>query len=229
PSLPNGGGYVVPGLYDVNPAKFGQVLNNVTDSSNFGNSSQVFNGVDATVSFRQGGLNLQGGTSTGQTTSKFCDVRRNLPELGSSGTGTQFTIGAGLQTSIIGFGSPYCDVSSGFLTQMRGLASYAIPKIDAQVSAVFQSKPGPALLANWAVPSAIAAQSLGRPLAGNASNITVNLIEPGAVYGDRVNQLDLRFAKNFRFSARRVMVAVDMYNSLNTTAILTYNTAYTPP
>jgi len=26
-----------------------------------------------------------------------------------------------------------------------------------------------------------------------------------------------------------VMVAVDMYNSLNTTAILTYNTAYTPP
>ena len=229
PSLPNGGGYVVSGLYDVDPAKFGQVLNNVTDSSNFGNSSQVFNGVGVTVNLRQRDLTLQGGFGTGQTTSKFCDVRRNLPELGSSGTGTQFTIGAGLQTSIIGFGSPYCDVSSGFLTQLRGLATYTIPKIDALVSAVFQSKPGPAILANWVVPSATAAATLGRPLAGNAANITVNLIEPGTMYGDRVNQLDLRFAKNLRFSGRRVMLAVDMYNSLDTTAILTYNTAYTPP
>jgi hypothetical protein len=185
--------------------------------------------VGVTVNLRQRDLTVQGGFGTGQTTSKFCDVRRNLPELGSSGTGTQFTIGAGLQTSIIGFGSPYCDVSSGFLTQMRGLASYNIPKIDALVSAVFQSKPGPAILANWVVPSATAALTLGRPLAGNAANITVNLIEPGTIYGDRVNQLDLRFAKNLRFGGRRVMLAVDMYNALDTTAILTYNTAYTPP
>ena len=34
---------------------------------------------------------------------------------------------AGLQTSNINFGSPYCNVSSGFLTQFRGLASYVIP------------------------------------------------------------------------------------------------------
>jgi hypothetical protein len=175
-----------------------------------------------TVNLRQGGLTLQGGTSTGQTTSKFCDVRRNLPEL-------SINVGAGLQTSAIGLGSPYCDVSSGFLTQFRGLASYVVPKIDAQVSAVFQSKPGPAILANWAVPSATAAASLGRPLAGNAPNITVNLIEPGTVYGDRVNQLDLRLAKNVRFGARRVMLSADLYNALDTTAILTYNSAYAPP
>ncbi len=47
----------------------------MTDSSTFGETSQVFNGVDLTVNLRQGGLTLQGGTSTGQTTSKFCDVR----------------------------------------------------------------------------------------------------------------------------------------------------------
>ena len=34
---------------------------------------------------------------------------------------------AGLQTSNINFGSPYCNVSSGFLTQFRGLASHVIP------------------------------------------------------------------------------------------------------
>jgi hypothetical protein len=227
PKLPNGGGYVVPGIFDIDPAKFGQILNNVTDSSTFGDSSQVFNGFDVTVNMRQGGLTLQGGTSTGQTTSKFCDVRRNLPELGSSGTA--FNIGAGLQTSVISVGSPYCDVSSGFLTQFRSLASYVIPKIDAQISAVFQSKPGPAIVANYAVPTAVAAQTLGRPLAGNAPNITVNLIEPGTIYGDRVNQLDLRMAKNVRFGGRRLMLSVDMYNTLDTTAILTYNATYAPP
>ena len=52
--------------------------------------------------------------------------RNNLPEL-------NIAVGAGLQTSNINTGSPYCDVSSGFLTQFRGLGSYVIPKIDAQV------------------------------------------------------------------------------------------------
>jgi len=220
--LPGGGGYVVSGLYDVTPSKFGQILNNVTDSKTIGDASQVFNGVDVTVNLRQGGLTLQGGTSTGQTTSNFCDVRNNLPEL-------NLAIGAGLQTSNINFGSPYCDVSSGFLTQFRGLGSYVIKKIDAQVSAVFQSKPGPAIVANWAVPSSVVAQSLGRPLAGGAPNITVNLIEPGTVYGNRINQLDLRLAKNVRFGAKRTMLSVDLYNALNTGAILTYNNTYAPP
>ena len=222
PALPGGGGNVVSGLYDVTPTKFGQILNNVTDSKTVGDASQVFNGVDVTLNLRQGGLTLQGGTSTGQTTSNFCDVRNNLPEL-------NLAIGAGLQTSNINFGSPYCNVASGFLTQFRGLASYVIPKIDAQISAIFQSKPGPAILANWAVPSAVVAQSLGRPLAGGAPNITVNLIEPGTVYGNRVNQLDLRLAKNLRFGGKRTMLSVDLYNALNTGAILTYNTTYAPP
>ena len=222
PALPGGGGNVVSGLYDVTPTKFGQILNNVTDSKTVGDASQVFNGVDVTLNLRQGGLTLQGGTSTGQTTSNFCDVRNNLPEL-------NLAIGAGLQTSNINFGSPYCDVSSGFLTQVRGLASYVIPKIDAQVSAIFQSKPGPAIVANWAVPSAIVAQSLGRPLAGGTPNIAVNLIEPGTVYGNRVNQLDLRLAKNIRSGGKRTMLSVDLYNALNTGAILTYNATYAPP
>jgi len=222
PALPGGGGNVVSGLYDVTPTKFGQILNNVTDSKTVGDASQVFNGVDVTLNLRQGGLTLQGGTSTGQTTSNFCDVRNNLPEL-------NLAIGAGLQTSNINFGSPYCDVSSGFLTQFRGLASYVIPKIDAQVSAIFQSKPGPAIVANWAVPSSVVAQSLGRPLAGGTPNITVNLIEPGTVYGNRVNQLDLRLAKNLRFGGKRTMLSVDLYNALNTGAILTYNATYAPP
>ena len=33
--------------------------------------------------------------------------------------------------------------------------------------------------------------------------MTINLIEPGSLYGDRINQLDFRFAKNFRFGGQR--------------------------
>jgi len=219
--LPGGGGYTIAGLYDVNPSKVGQILNLVTDSEKYGKESQVFNGWDLTINARQAGVTFQGGMSVGQTTSDACDVRANLPELNQA-------IGAGLQTSTVSTVSPYCKVSSGYLKQVRGLATYVIPKVDVQLSGIFQSKPGPALLANYAVPTAAAALSLGRPLSGNAPNVTVNLIEPGTLYGNRINQLDLRIAKLLRFNGTKTMVGIDLYNALNTDAILTYNNTFVP-
>ena len=71
-------------------------------------------------------------------------------------------------------------------------------------------------------------QSLGRPLSGNATNVTINLVEPGTMYGDRVNQLDFRFAKMLRFGGSRTMVSLDLYNTLNSNAVLTYNNTFVP-
>ena len=48
------------------------------------------------------------------------------------------------------------------------------------------------------------------------------------MYGDRINQLDFRIAKILRYGRTRTMVGVDIYNSLNSSAILTYNAAYSP-
>jgi hypothetical protein len=222
PRLPDGGGYPISGLYDISPALFGQVNDFITDSRGFGEWSQYFNGFDVTVNARtQGGLTLQGGTSVGQTVSDACDVRARLPEL-------SVTIGAGLQGSSVSQTSPYCHVATGFLWQLRGLASYTIPKIDVQVSGVFQSKSGPQLAANYAVPASVIAQALGRPPAGNVTNVTVNLVEPGTMYGDRINQMDLRTAKIFRFGPTRTMIALDLYNAFNSSVILTYNNAFVP-
>ncbi|HZM93846.1 MAG TPA: TonB-dependent receptor [Vicinamibacterales bacterium] len=222
PRLPDGGGYTISGLYNVVPSKSGQVDDLSTVASKYGEWYQYFNGVDITLNLRtQGGLTLQGGTSTGQNVADNCDVRENLPELSVG-------IGAGLVGSNVSMTSPYCHVAYGWLTQLRGLGSYVIPKIDAQVSAVFQSKPGALLSANYAMPAADVARFLGRPPSGNVPNVTFNLIEPGSMYGDRINQLDLRIAKNLRFGSTRSMVSVDLYNVMNASAILTYNQNFVP-
>jgi hypothetical protein len=220
--LPGGGGYVVSGLYDINPAKFGQVNNLIIDSSKYGEEYQYFNGLDVTLNLRlRNGLTLTGGTSTGQTVADNCAVRANLPELNQG-------IGAGLVGSTVNTVSPYCHVAYGVLTQGRGLGSYIIPKIEVQVSGVFQSKPGQLLAANWAAGNQFITPSLGRPLAGGLPNATINLVAPGSMYGDRVNQLDFRVAKILKFGRSRLMAGVDLYNALNSSAVLTYNTAFIP-
>lgn len=74
----------------------------------------------------------------------------------------------------------------------------------------------------------MAAQSLGHPLAGATPNVSVNLIAPGEIYGDRVNEVDLRVAKVLRFGRTRTNVGFDIYNILNSNPVLTYNNAFIP-
>ena len=103
-----------------------------------------------------------------------------------------------------------------------------VPKADVELSATFQSKPGAMLAANYAAPNSAVAPSLGRNLSGNAANVTVNLVAPGAMYGDRINQLDLRVGKMLKLGRSRTRLALDVYNALNSSAVLTYNNAYVP-
>jgi hypothetical protein len=115
------------------------------------------------------------------------------------------------------------------VTRITGLASYTVPKIDVLLSSTFRSDQGQPLSANYNVPSAAIAPSLGRPLsAGATSFATVNLAAPGTVWGDRVNEVDLRLAKILRFNKTRTNVGVDIYNLFNSDAILTYNQTFSP-
>ena len=60
----------------------------------------------------------------------------------------------------------------------------------------------------------------------NAPNVTVNLVPPGTLYGDRTNQIDFRLAKILKFGRTRTQVGLDVYNALNSSAVLGYNQAY---
>jgi hypothetical protein len=71
-------------------------------------------------------------------------------------------------------------------------------------------------------------QPLGRPLSNNASFALVNLIPPGTLYGDRVNEIDLKIAKIFKDGRTRTNAGIEVYNSLNSNAILAYNSTFVP-
>jgi hypothetical protein len=53
--------------------------------------------------------------------------------------------------------------------------------------------------------------------------VTVNVVVPGDLYGDRINQLDFRVAKILRLGRTRTQVGLDLYNALNSSAVQTYN------
>jgi hypothetical protein len=222
--LPNGGGYVVSGLYDLNPNKVGQVNNFFTLASNYGNYTEHWNGVDVNLNARLGkGAVVQGGVSTGRASMDVCDIRTNVPELTITATGLT---GGGASPFSVNPTQPFCHIDGNFLTQVKFLATYAVPKVDVQVAATFRSLPGPGYTANFIATNAAVLPSLGRPLSGGAANATVNLIDPGQGYGEQTNLLDLRFSKLFRFSKYRTSVNLDLSNALNSSGITSVNSSY---
>jgi hypothetical protein len=226
PRLPGGGGGTVSGLYNLVPEKVGQEDLYSQLSSNFGEMSETWHGVDVSVNARlNNGLTVQGGTSTGRRAQDNCAVRSALPET-YSWQSTQAVQTTRVNTSTGALPNPYCRVVDPFLTSFRGLATYVVPMIDVQVSGTWRSDPGPELAANYVVTSAVAQPSLGRPL--SSGNVTVNLVEPGTLYGARLNNIDLRIAKIFRFGGTRTQVGVDIYNMLNTDVVTAYNNGYSP-
>jgi hypothetical protein len=136
PRLPNGGGYAVPGLYNVSAAGFATAaLNNITDASNFGEQYQRYNGMLLNITARpRPGLTFQGGVNTGKQVNDYCEVRPQLPELTLPSAPS-----AG---GIISPSNPYCHVDPGFITKVTGIGSYLVPKIDVLFAGTIRSDQG---------------------------------------------------------------------------------------
>jgi hypothetical protein len=220
--LPNGGGYTVSGLFNLKPTSFGRAANNlITYADNYGRAINHWNGVDVTFVARlRAGLTFQGGTSSGRSSLNYCDVYQQLPEIllsapNLSDTNNNAWLPAG-----------NCDQTSAWLTQVKLLGTYLVPKVDVQLSATFQSLPGPQIWANFTATNAIVSPSLGRNLSGNAANIVVNIVEPGKMYGERLNQVDVRIAKILKYGRIRTTAGIDLYNLLNANPVLTQSNTF---
>jgi hypothetical protein len=229
--LPGGGGNQICGLYDLKPAKFGQVSNSVVPSSNFGEQTQVYNGLDFGINarFGRGGI-VQGGVNTGQTVTNNCFVV-DTPQQASA--------------------SQFCEVTEPWAaqTQVKVSGSYPLPW-SSSISAVFQNLPG--ISTNSTVSSTLLSAigsavlssprvytnaeifpSLGRnlsecPTATGACTATrtVGLVEPFSLRENRLNQLDIRLAKTFRVGPSRLQASVDIFNLLNASTVLLTNPNY---
>ena len=226
PRLPNSG-QTLGGIRDLNPNKVGQVDFLVTAADDFGGQTEVFNGVDFNANARLGRVILRGGVSTGKVTQDTCAITVGHPEVqvnATVGPATGPTTNAIASTQQ---STSYCHSVTPFLTQAKLFAIYDVPKVGMAVAATLQNLPGPIITANYIATNAVIIPSLGRPLSGGAANTTVNLVQPGSMYGERLNELDLRLSKDFRFGGSRLLRAnLDMYNLFNSNPVRTVNTAY---
>ena len=199
-------GQTIGGLYDQN--RIVTARNVVKDASAFGSQQAHWDGVDLTLDARlRNGLFLQGGLSTGKTMTDNCEIVDDAPEL--------LVVGGVSQPR------DFCHQETPFLTQYKALASYTLP-YGVRVSGTFQSIPGPEIVANNIYAGTVA--GLGRPF--TLGQVNVNLIQPGTMYGDRLNQFDLRLTKILRIGRQTLEGNLDLYNAFNSDAILTQQNAF---
>jgi len=147
---------------------------------------------------------VQGGTSTGRTMTESCYVIDSPESMRN------------------------CKVTPPFQTQLKLLAVYPLPWGGIQTSAAFQSLPGPQISASRVYTNAEVLPTLGRNLANGANGtVSVQLIDPGTMYNDRMNQLDFRVSKLFRLPGnRRIQANLDLFNMFNASAVLAQNNNY---
>jgi hypothetical protein len=225
PALPTAGQQLC-GLYDENPNKLGQLHNYTTSASNFGNESEVWEGVDLSINARlPGKVTVQGGYNTGRTTADACGIVANSPQI--TATLINQTDTTGTITTGPSYSTQFCRVQTPFLSNIKLLGFYTLPW-DVQVAAALQSLPGAAIKANYVATNAVIAPSLGRNLSAGANGTaTINVIEPGIDFGPRYTQLDVRFAKTFVLPRGvKVKGLVDLYNVLNSNTTIVWNSTY---
>jgi hypothetical protein len=220
--LPNGGQQAC-GYYDVKPALFGVTDNLVTQASNFGKRSQVYNGVDVGLNTRFGqGGQFSGGLSVGRTVTDNCFLNDH-PEL-------MLVVATYARTQA------FCHLTLPWSqsTQVKFLVVYPLPW-SLQASATYQNIPGIPITASYVAPNAQILPSLGRNLgscrglATCTGTVTLDLIPPSLLHEDRLQQVDLRFSRLFRAGKARVRANFDLYNVMNASNVLNETTRYSLP
>jgi hypothetical protein len=238
PRLPDGGGYALT-FRDVKPAKFGILDNFQTFTDNIGGASNTFNGVDVTVNARLRDVTIQGGSSTGNVVEDECGVVAQHPEIYIfSGWGGTLDFFKQFNPSLGQWPQAFCHRESGWQTNLKGLASYNVPKIDVLLSATWKSVPYPGNNFPSVTSQSMGGQvlvlpflqtDLGRPLSSGLPIEFLNIVHPGVLYNERLNQTDLRVGKNFRFGRNRTLLALDMFNLFNSNTPDVYQQTYSAP
>ena len=233
--LPGGGGYQVCGLYDISPAKFGRVTNLVSQAKGYGKETYVSNFVNLSLNTRlKSGAQFSAGVDTGRTVNDACfdvdspgaGLAATLP--GVSRTPTPFT-----GTTVDGKNICRAVTPWGANAQLKANGSYPLPGQFA-ISGTLQNVAGPMITANYTVPNATVAPSLGRDLAACGgrtpctASVAIPLVAPQTMFEPRRTQVDMRLTKFLTLPRGRLQLNFDVYNTLNASNVVTLNTNYGP-
>jgi hypothetical protein len=233
----------------VNPAKFSQFDNFRTFTDDLGGVDNRYNGIDMTVNARLRDVTIQGGFSTGNRIEDDCGLVQAHPDVyifGPWGGSQPFLADSPFVGGLGQWAQAFCHRETGWQTNWKGLASYTVPRIDLLVSGTFRSLPfagadfpsiaGQSLNAQVTavqIPGVFTETNLGRAFASGIPVQFLNVVHPGTMYGDRLNNVDLRFGKNFRYGGTRTLVALDIFNIANSNTpdayVQAYGTAYLNP
>ena len=190
------------GVFDLNPARIGQVSNLVAAASNYGDQTEVHNFINVTINARfPNGAVLSGGFDAGTTTEDACFIVDSPQDL------------------------RHCRVNRGFGDQMqfKMLGTLPLP-LDFQISANYQDLSTVPIQSNYRVSNAVAAPTLGRDLIFGSA--TVPLLEPYSQMLNRVRQFDFRLTRLFNIEGARVELQFDLYNAFNANPTLAFNNRY---
>ena len=107
-----------------------------------------------------------------------------------------------------------------------------------QLSGTYQSVPGPLIEAEVIYSPAMVSASLGR-LPSEGGDVEVQVVPldaltasprggtgAGTLYGERMHQVDFRVGKVFNVAGTRTAINLDIYNALNSDAIVTESSAF---
>jgi hypothetical protein len=162
-------------------------------------NARIYNGFDITTTARldNGGFFL-GGITTERLATTTCDVRSNPNNF------------------------RFCDSVGPFRTQFKLNGAYPLP-YKFQISGAFTLRPGASISANYTVDRTISPGITG---AAGQTSITVNLVQPGTMFMDDINQLDLRLTRTFGVGRYRLQALVDVYNAFNANPVTAENPNY---
>ena len=216
--LPNAGQQQC-GYYDLTPA--GRLItpsNLVQSSNNFDGIEDVYDGFDFDMNARLGkGLILQGGVGFGRERTDSCNLANDLSLVFQSGVGA--LIGSGLLIQAPRT-SAYCDVHPPFQPGVKAQISYPL-RWGIGASATFQSLPGTQINAQYPLSNATAGLTLGRPFSSTPPS--VDILAPGTMYTDRINQVDVRFSRTVRVGNKIIRPNLSIYNLFNANTTNTFN------
>jgi hypothetical protein len=199
-------------LYNLAASKGTTFNQGIIDSSDTDNEAQ-YTGIEVSFNTRlPGGAMLFGSWTADHTLQRWCDTDDN-PN-GPTSTG-QFSASDATTGVAASFGGRFCDQTQfdyPLRHEFKLAGNYSL-RWGIDFGAVLQSYAGPERVITWTPPAS------AYPGGVRTRTDSVVLNEPGSLFWDRWNQLDVNIKKNIRHNNHVLTFQVDVFNVLNENSI----------